>query len=363
MSNSLESAFGELESRFQAIVSNVPGLVFQFSTDEKGRIEFAYLSEACKALLGITSDELKREPSLFTEMMLSTDQAQFEEGLRACTKEFKVLNWEGQIWIEEWQDYKWINLRASPRRGEANQVHWDGIMTNITQSKREKQEIEESRRRLAELTAYMEQVKEQERIRIAREIHDDLGGNLTAIKIGLGSVIKKLSSGQNVSPERLKSLESIVDSTFEAAHRISSDLRPDVLELGIVAALEWQARKFEEQMSIPCAFTASQTEIRVTTDQAIALFRICQEAMSNIAKYAKANHIEVTIGMENDEIAMCVCDDGIGLKQGDELKKNSFGLRGMQERAAALKGSFSVGRNAPQGTRIEVKIPLTGLAS
>lgn len=358
MPNSIESALGELESRFQAIVSNVPGLVFQFSFDDvKGQIAFTYLSDACNALLGVSPEALKRNPALLGRMMPEEDRVGFEERLRACAKEFKVLNWEGQIWIEEWQDYKWINLRASPRRDGEGRIQWDGIMANITQSKREKQEIEESRRRLAELTAYMEQVKEQERLRIAREIHDDLGGNLTAIKIGLGSIIRKMASGQAIPPERFKSLESIVDNTFEAAHRISSDLRPDVLELGIVAALEWQARKFEEQMSIPCVFTSSQPEINVTTDQAIALFRICQEAMSNIAKYAKADYVEIAIEAGDGEISMHVSDDGVGIIPGDELKKNSFGLRGMQERIAALQGSFSIECNQPHGTRLLVKIP------
>jgi two-component system, NarL family, sensor histidine kinase UhpB len=358
MPNPLKTAFGELESRFQGIVSNVPGLVFQFSLDVVGQITFIYLSDACKALLGILPEELKHKPALFTEIMVAEDRIRFQAQLESCAKDHKTINWEGQIWIEEWEDYKWINLRASPGKDSNGNIQWTGIITNITQSKKEKQEIEVSRRRLAELTAYMEQIKEKERVRIAREIHDDLGSNLTAIKIGLDSILKKLKSGHKVLAERIKDLETIVDTAFEAAHRISSDLRPNVLELGIVAALQWQTNKFKDQTSIPCTFNVNQPEINISTDQEIALFRICQEAMSNIAKHARANQVEIMLSVDNGQVSLHINDDGVGIKPGDELKNNSFGLRGMQERVVALGGSFSIRRGDLKGTQLLVKLPL-----
>ncbi|HSH71480.1 MAG TPA: histidine kinase [Methylophilaceae bacterium] len=351
-------ALNESESRFQAIVSNTPGLVFQFQLDTDGEITFVYLSEGCKALLGLSADELKRDPTLFYAMMNARDRTSLRRRLERSTIELSLLNWEGRVWIDDWQDTKWINVRSIPRVLNNGVIQWEGIMTNITQSKNEKHEIEQSRRDLAELSAHMNHIKEQERSAIAREIHDDLGGNLTAIKIGLASIINRLGKGLPVSIEQAERLEAIADSTFEAVHRISSDLRPNILELGIVAALEWQCEEFQKQIDIACEFTCKQHDIHVTNAQAITLFRICQESMSNIAKHAQASHASVELSANINEIIMTISDDGVGIKSSDTLKANSFGLRGMQERVAALEGSFNISKSSKPGTHITVKLPI-----
>lgn len=355
-------ALRDSESRFQAIVSNTPGLVFQFQLDRDGEIAFVYLSDGCKALLGLSSQELKSDPKLFYAMINARDRTSLRRRLERSTVELRLLNWEGRVWIDDWQDTKWINLRSIPRVLSNGVVQWEGIMTNITQSKKEKHEIEQSRRSLIELSAHMDQIKEQERSRIAREIHDDLGGNLTAIKIGLASIINRIVNDQKVSLEQAHNLESIVDNTFEAVHRISSDLRPNILDLGIVAALEWQAKEFEKQIAIACDFTSSQSEISVSSAQAITLFRICQESMSNIAKHAQARRASVQLVTTASEIVMTIRDDGVGISSGDVLKTNSFGLRGMQERVAALNGSLTIGKAADMsgraGTQLTIRLPV-----
>jgi signal transduction histidine kinase len=230
-------------------------------------------------------------------------------------------------------------------------------MTNIMQSKNAKHEIEKSRRELVELTAHIHKIKEQERSAIAREIHDDLGGNLTAIKMGLSSIINRLNEGKIVPVEQAIALESILDSTFEAVHRISSDLRPNVLDLGIVAALEWQAKEFEKQLGLTCKFSCNQAEIPVTTDQGITLFRIFQESMSNIAKHANATYVAVDMTADDNEIVLKISDNGVGIKSSDTLKTNSFGLRGMRERVTALNGTFNVAESDKQGTVITIRLP------
>ena len=356
--NTYLEALKDSESRADAIVTNTPGLVFQLQLDTNDNLIFVYLSDGCKALLGVTAEELKQHSGLFYEMMNARDRAALRKRLELSALNLNQLDWEGRVWINDWQDNKWINLRAVPRVLADGVIQWVGIMINITQSKNEKHEIEESRRELAELTAHLNQVKELERTKIAREIHDDLGGNLTAIKIGLGSIIKRLGAGQPVSIEQARNLESIVDNTFEAVHKISSDLRPNILDLGIIAALEWQTKEFMKQVGISCHFNCGQSDISVTQDQAIALFRICQESMSNIAKHAKAHEVRIDLNVNINEIIMTISDDGIGIGAGDTFKSNSFGLRGMQERIAALYGSFNISRVDPHGTLITVKLPI-----
>jgi len=350
-------ALDESESRFHAILYNTPGLVVEFRFESKQHVQFTFVSDACKALLGVTPERLKQAPTLFYEMMLPEDRISFEESIGSSASGLSVLNWEGRVWIDEWQDTKWINLRCSPRMLTDGLIQWEGIMTNITQSKLEKFEIEQSRQRLAELSAHMTQIKEEERQRIGREIHDDLGGNLTAIKIGLASIIQRISPNETVLADKAKNLEVLVDDTFEAAHRISGDLRPNVLELGIVAALEWQTKQFEKQIGIDANFSSNQTDIEVTQDQAITLFRICQEGLFNIAKHANAKHVGVLLNLVSDEIIMQIDDDGIGIQPSDMLKANSYGLRGMSERLAALEGTFSIQRGKKHGTTVLVKLP------
>lgn len=362
-----ESTFNQVlmesESRIEAIISNTPGLVFQLQLDAKGDVVFNYLSEGCKALLGLNASDLMQQAKLFFAMMNPKDRASLRKRLVLSARDLTPLDWEGRVWINDWQDHKWINLRAIPKVLNTkvlddSVVQWVGIMFNITQSKNEKHELQESRHELAQLTAHMNQIKELERTRIAREIHDDLGGNLTAIKIGLASIINRLTAGQSVPLEQAKGLESIVDNTFEAIHKISSDLRPNILDLGIVAALEWQAKEFEKQVGISCTFTTSQSEIVVTPDQAITLFRICQESMSNIAKHAHASNVDIDLRLDDGEIIMKISDNGIGIDFADTYKPNSFGLRGMQERVAALYGSFDIDNLDEKGTAITVTLPI-----
>lgn len=353
-------ALSESESRFQAIVSNIPGLVFQLQMTAKQEVSFHYVSDGSEALLGLTAEELQQDVQHLFAIMNTRDRQDLRAKLIASAQSLEKLDWEGRVWIDGWQDTKWINLRATISQLSDGVVQWDGIMLNITQSKLEKQEIEKSRRELEQLTAHMNQVKEQERISIAREIHDDLGGNLTAIKMGLAGITQQITNGNAISLEQTASLEAIVNRTFEAVHRISGNLRPSILDLGIVDALEWQATQFKKQVGVKCVFTANQSDIMLSTEQSMALFRICQESLSNIAKYAKATSVEISLSATDDEVMMQVVDNGVGINDVDKLKTNSFGLRGMQERVTALNGSLNIGAvgDGQSGTKIRVTLPL-----
>ncbi|MEO6146144.1 MAG: histidine kinase [Sulfuriferula sp.] len=354
-------ALGLSESRFHAIVSNMPGLVYQFVRLHDGNIAFPYLSDGCHALLGITPNQLRGDPSLFAELILPEDRLSYMESMTASAHTLSAWNWEGQIWIEKWKDTKWINLRATPRaidQADGPGVAWDGVMTNITQSRLEKHEIRSSRAQLAELSAHIEQVKEQERTRIAREIHDDLGGNLTAIKMAMALLIRRLPE----TPELLEKahyVEALADRSIESAHRIAADLRPSILDFGIVAALEWHAKEFEKQAGIPCKFSSNCEEIQLDTDQATALFRIFQEALTNIAKHARASRVIVKLALSKRCVDLEIADNGRGIETADQMKPKSFGIRGMVERANALGGKLHISLIPSGGSLVRIKIPLS----
>ena len=352
-------ALVQSKSRFNAIVSNTPGLVYQFVRRPDGSVSFPYLSEACQALLGLSREQLRADPELLPGLIIPNDRASYAESMAASALALKSWNWEGRIWIDEWNDIKWINLRATPRITENGDVQWDGIMTNITQSKLEEMEVKHSRTRLAELSAHIEQVKEQERTRISREIHDDLGGNLTAIKMALALLVNRLPQGNADLAEKAAYVDLLVDRTIEAAHRIASDLRPGILDCGIVAALEWQAREFETHLGIRCRFMSNAAEIKLHSDQATAIFRIAQEALTNIAKHANASEVRIQLVRTKSSLQLKIADNGKGIDAADRLKPHSFGIRGMIERANSLGGKLTIGPAPNGGNKIVVKIPLS----
>ena len=345
----------------QAFVSNTPGLVYQFVLHADASVAFPYLSDGCGALLGLGAAALQGAPERFLELIVPDDRRSYLDAMHASAKALSGWNWEGRIWIDEYKDQKWINLRSTPRilAHPAGSVHWEGIMTNITSSKLEQLEVTRSRARLAELTAHIEQVKEQERTRIAREIHDDLGGNLTAIKMALMMLTQRLPADNPLLLERAEYVDSLVDRSIDAVHRISLDLRPSMLDFGLVAALEWQSGEFEKQNGISCAFSSSEKEIDLSLDHATALFRIFQEALTNIAKHARATQVTVRLQFIRHQISLTIADNGVGIGPHDRVKPGSFGLRGMNERARALGGTMTLSPGAGGGAVVTIKVKLT----
>jgi two-component system sensor histidine kinase UhpB len=354
------AALEQVQARFEAIVHHTPGLVYQFVLRADGTPAFPYLSEGCTALLGVTPAQLQDAPERFLDLILAEDRAAYLESMRASAATLANWNWEGRIWIDAWNDVKWINLRSSPRAlpEQPGAVQWEGIMSNISASWLERLDATRSRAQLAELTAHSEQVKEHERGRIAREIHDDLGGNLTAIKMALAMLARRLPPEPAQLAERAAYVDALVDRTIEAVQRIALDLRPPLLDFGIVAALEWQLKEFDKRMGIACAFTSNEREMALAPELATALFRIVQEALTNIAKHAGASRVTVALQRQRRHLTLRIGDNGAGLAAADRHKPHSFGLRGMSERAAAFGGSLALAPAAGGGTVVTIKIPL-----
>jgi two-component system sensor histidine kinase UhpB len=158
-------------------------------------------------------------------------------------------------------------------------------------------------------------------------------------------------------------LDDLVDRTIDAVHRISLDLRPSTLDLGLVAALEWQAREFEKQAGVACLVRCANKEIDLDPDHATALFRIFQEALTNIAKHAGATRVAVALRRQRQHLTLTITDNGRGIVPADRLKPHSFGLRGMSERARALGGTLTLSAAPGGGTMLAVKIRLAAAGS
>ena len=351
-----ERALLESEARFKAIASNIPGTVLQLLLHADGSWSFGYVSEGCLALFGVTPRLLQRYPGYFFDLIAPEDAAAFTQTMQTSAQDLTDWNWEGRIHVSGSDDTKWVNLRSSPRRLDDGSVLWEGILSNITQNKLAELEVRRSHEKLSSLSAHIESVKERERTRIAREIHDDLGGTLTAIKIMLMRLGNGLAPEAGEALHRLRSTEALVDSALETTRRISTELRPGILDLGIVAAMEWQAAEFDKRLDIPCRMTCTHEEISLEDELSIALFRIFQETLTNIAKHAGATRVEVELEADADSVTLQVHDNGRGIAGEDLGKRQAFGILGMQERAHSLGGSASV-RRTRNGTAVTVRLP------
>jgi signal transduction histidine kinase len=211
---------------------------------------------------------------------------------------------------------------------------------------------------LSDLSAHIDQTEEQERLRISREIHDEMGGNLAAMKMSLHIMEKNLPADQIFILEKIRYMEGLIDRTIDAGHRIARGLRPGILDLGIIPALEWQVEEFKKQYFIKCAFSTNSTDVILSPDHATALFRMAQEALTNAAKHSEATQVSVVIISLESKLVMRIIDNGCGFEVKQSLKPNCFGLLGMSERCKELGGTFSVESQVARGCAITVEIPV-----
>ena len=213
-----------------------------------------------------------------------------------------------------------------------------------------------SRTGLRKLVEHQELIREYERRRIARDVHDDLGQNLLVLRIDL-SMMATRADLDALSAHQVGATLKQIDITIRAVKDIINDLRPAVLSLGLHAAIEWQARQFERRTGIACAFSYDSDEFALDDKHATSLFRIVQESLTNIVRHANARHAQIDIACRDGQLFMSISDDGIGLAVDWQRRDNAFGLAGIEERIDALGGTFSFTNHRPHGAALMVSIP------
>ena len=216
------------------------------------------------------------------------------------------------------------------------------------------------RHALRALTDRLECVREQERTAIARELHDECGQALTAIKLDLSAARKTINSGARSNRKTLELIErmdEVVESAIDGLDRIVSDLRPAILDaLGCVAAAEWLIAQFGKRTALRTQFD-SDPSVDVADDVGAAVFRILQEALTNVARHANASSVVVALRLDAAHLVLSITDDGCGVSDADRAKPDAFGLKGMAERVRALEGSMTLGVSGTRGTRLLVRVP------
>jgi signal transduction histidine kinase len=210
---------------------------------------------------------------------------------------------------------------------------------------------------LRRLAAHAEHIKEGERKRIAREIHDDLGQNLLALRIEADMLSSRTREGHPRLHARARSTLHQIDTTIKSVRQIINDLRPNVLDLGLNAAVDWLITEFRRRTGIECDVLENDHDIQVSDSCATALFRILQESLTNISRHAQATRVRVELRVERDWICMTVSDNGVGLNANGRHKPGSFGLVGIEERINILGGTFAITSAPGEGTVIGVSMP------
>jgi PAS domain S-box-containing protein len=233
------------------------------------------------------------------------------------------------------------------------------IMRDVSDRMRADRELQASREQLRALARYLESIREDERTRIAREVHDGLGQALTAMKIDLSWVAARLGAEESAIARKVEGMTGLVAETIRLVRAIAAELRPGVLDdAGLVAAIDWQAQEFERRTAIACRFSSSLPEDTLDRELSTALFRILQEALTNVARHANATAVEIELKRDDDHAVLVVADNGRGITSRELTDVRSLGLLGMRERALLLGGTVTVGRRSGGGTGVTVNLPL-----
>lgn len=253
-----------------------------------------------------------------------------------------------------------------PRRtGELNELAgaFDdmaaALETRETQRQTAEQALRDSREELRNLASHLESVREEERTRLAREIHDELGQAMTALKMDIAWLNRKLNPQQDPLHEKTLSMQGLIDATIRTVQRLSGELRPGLLDdLGLSAAIEWQSEEFQKRTGVPCAVRVDLQDTTLSRKHATALFRVFQETLTNVIRHAQATRVEVRLQAEGERVVLEVADNGKGITEKETEDPKAFGLIGMRERVLAFKGEFAIIGRPGRGTTVTVTIPL-----
>lgn len=218
--------------------------------------------------------------------------------------------------------------------------------------------LRESQAMLRELAAYQERIREDERKRIAREIHDDLGQNLLALRLDVSMLHARTGDRHRNFSDRISTALGHIDTTMKSVRAIINNLRPPVLDLGLHAAIEWQVKEFSRMSNIACELSMDDQDIALGDEQATAVFRVLQESLTNVKRHACATHVDIELRSDGHWLSLAIHDDGVGMYPGDRRKTHRFGLVGMAERIAMLGGELHIESIPGEGTALSLSIPV-----
>jgi PAS domain S-box-containing protein len=358
-----EEALKESEERYQRITTNVPGMVFKMERSADSPPRFVYVSQGSSAVTGLDPDSIVANADTFFELLSSAERANLLATLDDSAKRLATWNWSGRLLPTHEATEKWIAIRAKPRVGEQGSTLWDGVVFDDTQSRLAQLELERSREEARSLSRHLQTIREEEKARIAREVHDELGATLTGLRIDLDWLIDRDASVPQAMRQKHAAMLALLESAVAATRKIVTDLRPSILDdLGLGSAMRWQIDEYKKHSEMRFNLQTPDPDLIIDRDRALVLFRIFQETITNVTRYAKATEVDISLAQTDASYVMQIHDNGVGIADKDIRKPTSHGIRGMRERAEELGGSLSVVGEAGKGTTVVVTVPVSASA-
>ncbi|MFC2102133.1 PAS domain S-box protein [Bacteroidota bacterium] len=334
------------EEQYRSYIDNAPDGVF--ITDEMGK--YIEVNEAASVITGYSKDELLRMSLLdmIPSNTIENCMAELKKVMKSGTSNSDML-FKDKIGTERWWTLQAVKL---------SETRILCFAKDISIKKKAEEELTSSLDQLHQLTQYIEKVRENERVSVSRELHDDLGQALTAVEIDLGLIKQTISQKKIVG--KLNNVLTSIRDIIKRVQQISAYLRPQIIDdLGLVPAIEWYAKKFAQRNGVEL-YSDLDPDIILSHDASLATFRILQESLTNISRHAKATQVDIGLIKTGNYLNLRISDNGIGIPEAKLKAKNSFGLMSMKERARSIGGVFNIYKENKRGTVINLIIPLNG---
>lgn len=351
-------ALRKSEQQFKDLVNRTKDIIF--STDAEGR--WTFLNPAWTEILGYTVEEsLGKTFFDFTHKSDIPEAAQKFTDLinyttNQCDHELRYISKQNEIC--------WIEVKA--RRLEDNNgnlIGSSGIITNISERKNAEAAIAITTSQLRELSAHLQDVREEERVAIAREIHDELGQQLSVLKYDFGWIYSELGNAEPTIAKKINGIKQLLDNAINTIRRLSSDIRPSMLDdMGLIDTIDWYLEDFENRFAIKTEFVKSIDFLDVHDKAKTALFRIFQESLTNVIRYANATEVKILLIKTEDEILLEIEDNGNGFDVPSIMDKKTLGLLGMKERSLLMGGICTINSEPGKGTTVAVAVPISSLS-
>ncbi len=315
-------------------------------------------SEECARIFGITPTS-----SLSLETLMARTHEQDVDRSLSCWSAVT----RGEAYDVEYRlcingEIKWVRQRVEPEFDEDGDVcRALGTVQDITEIKLQEEALLQSQQKLRELVAHHERIREEERTRIAREIHDEMGQQLTALRMDTAMMQMRFAKDNPELEASLKRMKSTIDSTIAVVRNVASSLRPSALDMGLMSATEWLLGNFQERTGVRCHFEGPQEDFAIDDPRATAVFRILQESLTNITRHAQASNVYVSMRKEDEQLQVTIRDDGVGFDHAKVRIKHTFGLMGMRERAKIFGGESRINSKPGEGTSLKLTIPLENI--
>jgi PAS domain S-box-containing protein len=336
------------EENYRHLAESIGDIFFSMDAD----MRYSYWNRASEEVTGYTREEAigKTLYDLFPETK-GTSLGQFYENVMITQQSARFINQ-----IQMGGQGRYYEISAYPFRGGASV-----LVRDITERKQAEEELAKRAEQMRALAGYVESVREDERTRIAREIHDEFGQFLTALKMDLVWVSRRLPI-EDEKRERLNQASSLVDENVRRVQRIATELRPGLLDdLGLMTALEWQAHEFSKHTGLLCQLNLPEQDLQLNPSLNTTLFRIFQETLTNVARHARASRVDVSLQEDDEALLLSIRDNGRGITETQLTDPHSLGLLGMHERVAHWNGKLSIRGEAGKGTTVTVHIPIPPL--